>query len=98
MLTQMEHAVLAFWTPGPWELAVLAVVGVLIFGKRLPEVGRSIGQGIVEFKRGLSSAGSEPSESRTERPQIESKPEGAQMSDESAEKAADPYKNASESA
>lgn len=36
------------------EAIVLAVLGVLIFGKRLPEVGRSIGKGIVEFKKGLS--------------------------------------------
>jgi len=27
--------------------------GLLIFGKRLPEVGRSLGKGIVEFKKGL---------------------------------------------
>jgi len=45
---------LAFITPGWPELIILAVVGVLIFGKRLPEVGKSIGTGIVEFKKGLS--------------------------------------------
>ena len=39
---------------GTMEMVVLAVLGVLIFGKRLPEVGRSIGKGIVEFKKGLS--------------------------------------------
>ncbi len=32
---------------------VLAFIGLLLFGKRLPEVGRSIGKGIVEFKKGL---------------------------------------------
>jgi len=26
---------------------------VLLFGKKLPEVGRSLGKGLVEFKRGL---------------------------------------------
>ena len=35
------------------ELLVIAVVAVLIFGRRLPEVGRSLGQGLVEFKKGL---------------------------------------------
>jgi sec-independent protein translocase protein TatA len=35
------------------ELVVLALLGVLLFGKRLPEVGRSLGKGIVEFKKGL---------------------------------------------
>ncbi len=43
-----------FGTPGIGELLLLAAVGLLIFGKRLPEVGRSMGKGIVEFKKGLS--------------------------------------------
>mgnify|MGYP001125495508 CR=1 FL=1 len=38
---------------GPWEMAIIAMVGLLLFGKRLPEVGRSLGKGIVEFKRGV---------------------------------------------
>lgn len=36
------------------ELIILAILGVLIFGRRLPEVGKSIGKGIVEFKKGLA--------------------------------------------
>jgi sec-independent protein translocase protein TatA len=35
------------------ELMVLLGVAVLLFGKRLPEVGRSLGRGIVEFKKGI---------------------------------------------
>ena len=35
------------------ELMVILVIGVLLFGRRLPEVGRSLGKGIVEFKKGL---------------------------------------------
>jgi sec-independent protein translocase protein TatA len=38
---------------GPIELLVVMGVAVLLFGKRLPEVGRSLGKGIVEFKKGL---------------------------------------------
>src|SRR2546430_8834042 len=34
-------------------MVIIAVIGILLFGKRLPEVGRSLGKGIVEFKRGL---------------------------------------------
>jgi len=39
--------------PGWAEILALLFVGVLIFGKRLPDVGRNIGRGIVEFKKGL---------------------------------------------
>ncbi|MEW6252826.1 MAG: twin-arginine translocase TatA/TatE family subunit [Planctomycetota bacterium] len=42
------------WTPfDPWHLLVLGMVALLLFGKRLPEVGRSLGKGIAEFKKGL---------------------------------------------
>ena len=53
---------------GPWEMAVIAMVGVLLFGKRLPEVGRNLGKGLVEFKKGLAgveqSITAEPSPAR----------------------------------
>ena len=46
---------LAFLGPiGTWEFALLVAVGLLLFGKQLPEVGKQIGKGIVEFKRGLN--------------------------------------------
>lgn len=38
---------------GPQEMIMIALLGVLLFGKRLPEVGRSIGKSIMEFKNGL---------------------------------------------
>ncbi len=44
---------LAFIVPGHSEWLVLLVLGLLIFGRRLPEVGRSLGRSIVEFKRGI---------------------------------------------
>jgi sec-independent protein translocase protein TatA len=35
----------------PWELLILVLVALLIFGpKRLPEMGRSLGRGMREFK------------------------------------------------
>ena len=44
---------LALGMPTGGEWIVLALLGLLFFGKRLPEVGRSLGKGIVEFKKGL---------------------------------------------
>lgn len=42
-----------FWPPGPMELLIVAVLVLLLFGNRLPSVMRSMGRGIVEFKKGL---------------------------------------------
>ncbi len=44
---------LALGLPGGWEWILVALFGLLLFGKRLPEVGRSLGKSIVEFKKGL---------------------------------------------
>ena len=38
---------------GGTEMFVLLILGVLLFGKKLPDVGRSLGKGLVEFKKGL---------------------------------------------
>ncbi|MBL8829782.1 MAG: twin-arginine translocase TatA/TatE family subunit [Planctomycetaceae bacterium] len=37
---------------GPVELVVVAVVILLLFGNRLPALMRSLGRGVVEFKKG----------------------------------------------
>jgi sec-independent protein translocase protein TatA len=41
------------WVLGPQEMIILLVIGVLLFGRKLPEVGRYLGKGIVEFKKGM---------------------------------------------
>jgi sec-independent protein translocase protein TatA len=38
----------------PWHLIVLAVVAFLVFGaKRLPELGKGLGEGLKGFKEGI---------------------------------------------
>ena len=45
---------LAMWTPGPFELIIILVIVLLLFGAgKLPDVCRSLGKGIVEFKEGI---------------------------------------------
>jgi sec-independent protein translocase protein TatA len=40
---------------GPMELIVVLVIALLVLGpKRLPEVGRSVGRGMREFKDSIS--------------------------------------------
>ena len=39
-----------------WELIVVLVVVLLLFGKRLPGAMRSVGQSITEFKKGTRDA------------------------------------------
>ena len=40
---------------GPTELIIVLVIALLVLGpKRLPEVGRSVGRGMREFKDSLS--------------------------------------------
>ena len=44
---------LALSMPGPFELMIIAGLALLIFGKRLPSVGRNLALGIRGFQQGL---------------------------------------------
>ena len=40
----------------PWHIAIFALVVLLVFGaKRLPEIGRSLGTGMKEFKHSITA-------------------------------------------
>lgn len=45
---------LAFGFPGLPEMLIVLVILLVLFGNRLPGVMRSLGQGITEFKKGIS--------------------------------------------
>lgn len=38
----------------PMDLIIVGVIVLLLFGNRLPSVMRSLGRGVVEFKKGVS--------------------------------------------
>ncbi|MFP5388265.1 MAG: twin-arginine translocase TatA/TatE family subunit [Thermoleophilia bacterium] len=43
---------------GPMELAIVLIIALVVFGpKRLPELGRSLGKGIREFRGSISGEG-----------------------------------------
>jgi len=35
------------------EIILLLLLGVLLFGRKLPDIGRSLGKTVVEFKKGI---------------------------------------------
>ena len=42
-----------FGLPGGTEWIIILIIALLLFGRRLPSVMRSMGKGVSEFKRGL---------------------------------------------
>jgi sec-independent protein translocase protein TatA len=49
-----EWNLLAMFGIGQYELLIIAGVALLLFGHRLPSVMRSLGRGVVEFKKGVA--------------------------------------------
>lgn len=42
------------WAPGIGELLIVMVIVMVLFGNRLPGTMRSLGQSLVQFKKGMS--------------------------------------------
>lgn len=60
---------------GGQEILLLLVLGVLLFGRKLPEVGRSLGKTFVEFKKGVKGLEDEIETSGSPRPPADPAPE-----------------------
>lgn len=42
---------------GPWQLVLIVLVVLLLFGgKKIPELMRGLGKGVTEFKKGIEDA------------------------------------------
>ena len=53
MSTLFASTLFAMFFPGNMEWIIIGVVMLLLFGHRLPGLMRSLGKGVVEFKRGV---------------------------------------------
>jgi sec-independent protein translocase protein TatA len=57
---------------GPLELAIVLIIALVIFGpKRLPDLGRSLGKGMREFKDSISGDNDDDDDDRTEQAKLE---------------------------
>jgi len=57
---------------GIWEILILLLVILLVFGpKRLPEMGKSLGKGMREFKDSIQGKEDDDEPRRTELPAVE---------------------------
>ncbi len=73
-----------FGMPGGIEWIIILIVALIIFGKRLPEVMRSMGRGIVEFKKGVKGVEDDVEDAMED--SAKKNPEKLEASDNSKEK------------
>jgi sec-independent protein translocase protein TatA len=65
----MLNSILAIGMPGGWELVIIVLVVILLFGaKKIPELAKGLGKGIREFKDATKDIKSEINEGIKEEP------------------------------
>lgn len=73
-----------FAYPGGVTIVVIGIIVLLLFGNRIPSLMRSLGRGVVEFKKGINDPG-EPGDSENKKIE-ESAAKGSVNQSESAAK------------
>ena len=54
---EIENFNLAFFNLGPWEILLILIVILILFGaRRLPELARGLAKGINEFRDAVDSS------------------------------------------
>ena len=71
---------------GPGELLIIALIALLLFGAgRIADIGKGLGQGIANFKKGLKETGDEDEDEDKKKDKAE-KSDKSEKSEKSAEK------------
>lgn len=56
-----------FGTLGFWEILLIFAIGALVFGgKKLPQLGKGLGEGIMNFKNSLKKGSEEDKEDKSD--------------------------------
>jgi len=56
-----------FGTLGFWEILLIFAIGALVFGgKKLPQLGKGLGEGIMNFKNSLKKGSEEDKDDKSD--------------------------------